>query len=234
MEPRTSLFLSIRELQRRKEKAELGKLYPDEGPLRRELYVKHLKMFEAGRIHNERCALGGNRIGKTLGIGGYETALHATGEYPHWWVGRTFKKPIEMWAAGTKALKVREVNQKFLLGKLTKRTGYTIAQGGLIPQARIVRLTRKTGVADAVDQAVVRHKLGFENVITFKSYEEGRSSFEAEAIDWIWLDEEPPREIYDECKMRILTARGAILSTYTPLEGMSATTLSILEGSEFL
>ena len=29
----------------------LTSLYPDEGPLRRELYPKHLQFFAAGRVH---------------------------------------------------------------------------------------------------------------------------------------------------------------------------------------
>lgn len=234
MEPRTALFLLLQEYRRRTERDKLAQLYPDEGPLRRELYHKHIDMLNAGAIHAERVALGGNRIGKTLSIGGYETALHLTGLYPPWWEGKRYDKPILTWAAGTKTAKVRDVNQKFLLGALHQRKGFTQADGGLVPSARLGRLTRRTGVADAVDQAIVKHVSGYENVVTFKSYEEGRTSFEAEGVDFIWLDEEPPKPIYDECKMRILTTRGCILSTFTPVEGMTETVLSLLEGSDFL
>jgi phage terminase large subunit-like protein len=202
--------------------------------LRRELYDKYTEVFTAGSVHQERCTLGGNRVGKTLGIGGYETALHLTGLYPHWWDGHRYNKPMLAWAAGTKSAKVRDVNQKFLLGTLHQRKGFTQAEGGLIPAARIGRLTRRTGVADAVDQVIVRHVNGFENVCTFKSYEEGRSSFEAEAVDWIWLDEEPSKAIYDECKMRILTTRGRILATFTPVEGLTETVLALLEGTDLI
>ena len=234
MEPRTALFLLLQEYRRRIERDALAKLYPDQGPLRRELYFKHVNMLNAGSEFSERVALGGNRIGKTLSIGGYETALHLTGLYPPWWEGKVYDRPILCWAAGTKTAKVRDVNQKFLLGQLHQRKGFTQADGGLVPAARLGRLTRRTGVADAVDQAIVKHVNGYENVVTFKSYEEGRTSFEAEGVDFIWLDEEPPKPIYDECKMRILTTRGCILSTFTPVEGMTETVLSLLEGSEFL
>jgi len=234
MEPTAAIYLILQSLRQRTETQALSSLYPDTGPLRRELYVKHMRMFEAGLVHNERCCLGGNRVGKTLSIGGYETALHLTGEYPEWWPGRRYDKPALMWAAGTKSLKVRDVNQKFLLGNLTQAKGFTQAQGGLIPAARIGRLTRKTGVTDAVDQAVIRHTKGYENVLTFKSYEEGRTSFEAEGVDWIWLDEECNREIYDECKMRILTTHGAILATFTPVEGMTSTVMAMLEETDLL
>lgn len=234
MEPTTAAYLILQELRRRTEKAALTKLYPDEGPLRRELYVKYIRMFAAGAEHSERVCLGGNRVGKTFGIGGYETALHLTGLYPDWWEGKRFNKKILVWAAGTKSTKVRDTNQKMLLGSLHQLKGFTQATGGLIPAARIGRLTRKTGVADAVDQAVIKHVKGWENMVTFKGYEEGRPSFESEAVDFIWLDEEPPKPIYDECKMRTLTTRGSILSTFTPVEGLTECVISLLRDTDLL
>src|SRR5262245_8873710 len=50
----------------------LDSLYPDAGPLRRELYIPHQEFFAAGAEHRERLMLAANRIGKTEGIGGYE------------------------------------------------------------------------------------------------------------------------------------------------------------------
>lgn len=192
-------------------------------------------MFEAGLRHQERACLGGNRVGKTEGIGGYETALHATGLYPSWWEGwRLDKKNSLIWACGTKSIKVRDVNQKKLLGTITKHKGYTHAEGGLIPSRCIIKLTRKSGVSEAIDQAFIRHRQGYQTVITFKSYEEGRTSFEAEAVDFIWLDEEPPKTIYDECLLRLLTTMGRILCTFTPLEGMTECVLSLLKGTDLI
>lgn len=234
MDPRTALVLLIRELRSRTDLGGLESFYPDTGSLRRELYPKHVALLNAGRTHNERVALGGNRVGKTVGIGGYETALHLTGLYPHWWEGRRFDRPILAWACGTKSVKVRDVNQRKLLGNLRKVGGVTVSEGGLVPKRLIGRMSRKTGVTDAIDQVTVRHVKGFDSLLTFKSYEEGRPSFEAEAVDWIWLDEEPTKPIYDECKMRLLTTRGSILSTMTPVEGMTEAVMGLLEGTEFV
>lgn len=39
----------------------INTLFPDTGPLRRALYVKHLEFFRAGREHKERLFLAGNR-----------------------------------------------------------------------------------------------------------------------------------------------------------------------------
>ena len=62
----------------------------------------------------------------------------------------------------------------------------------------------------------------------------GRTSFEAEAVDFIWLDEECTLPIYQECQMRILTTRGRILSTFTPVEGLTEVVIRMLEGSDLL
>lgn len=234
MEPEKALMLVLQEIKKRTESDQLESFYPDSGPLRRELYTKHLAMLAAGKVHNERAALGGNRVGKSTSIGGYETAVHLTGLYPHWWQGHVYTKPILAWAAGTKAVKVRDVNQLMLFGKLHKNFGFTQSTGGMVPAPRIGHITRKSGVALAIDQIVIKHVKGWDNTLTFKSYEEGRTSFEAEEVDWIWLDEEPPKDVYDESKMRILTARGRIMSTFTPLQGMTETIMSLLDGTELL
>ena len=70
------------ELVRRTSENRIDSYYPDEGPLRRELYPKHLEFFRAGVEHRERCFLAANRVGKTEGVGGFELTCHLTGEYP--------------------------------------------------------------------------------------------------------------------------------------------------------
>lgn len=235
MPVRDALYLALTELKRRTSKGKMGELYPDTGDLRRELYHRHTRMFAEGARHTERVCLGGNRIGKSFGIGGYEVAVHLTGLYPKWWEGQRFEGPILIWACGTKSVKTRDINQFILLGKLRRiGSGITVAEDGLIPSRCIGRLTRKTGVADAVDTAYIKHVDGHENRLMFKSYEEGRTAFEGEAAHFIWLDEEPTKAIYDECMMRLLTTQGSIMTTLTPVQGMTVAVMSLLEGSEFL
>ena len=41
----------------------------------------------------------------------------------------------------------------------------------------------------------------------------------------IWLDEEPPLDVYGECLIRTATTNGIIMLTFTPLEGLSDTVL---------
>src|SRR3954451_4671169 len=92
------LQLLQQELQRQRH-SKLAQLYPDNGPLRRELYGKHVAFFDAGAEYRERAAIAGNRTGKSFGIGGYETVLHLTGLYPEWWRGRRFNAAIDGWCA---------------------------------------------------------------------------------------------------------------------------------------
>ena len=91
--PSTRAYLAelaslLAENQRRSSRRKLSTYYPDEGPLRRELYKKHLEFFAAGKQYRERLLLAANRVGKTEGVGGYEVTLHLTGNYPAWWTGR--------------------------------------------------------------------------------------------------------------------------------------------------
>ena len=68
---------------------------------------------------------------------------------------------------------------------------------------------------------LVRSVRGGLSSIGFKSCDQGRSVFQGTSLDWVWFDEEPPEEIYDECRMRILDRRGDIWGTMTPLLGLT-------------
>lgn len=213
----------IEELDRGRRETRLYQLYPDTGPLRRELYPKHIAFFAAGTKHMERACIAGNRIGKTWGIGGYETALHLTGEYPDWWPGRRFDSPIDAWAAGDTSETTRDIVQLALLGPSWQ------VGTGLIPAANIVgEPTKRAGVAGAVDTVRVRHKSGGISGLGFKSYDQRRQRFQGTAKHVIWLDEEPPADVYDECLLRLMTTNGLMIGTFTPLLGLSSIVLRFL------
>jgi phage terminase large subunit-like protein len=207
----------------------LREFYPDDGPLRRELYVKHMEFFRAGEDYRERLMLAANRVGKTEGVGGYELTLHLTGEYPEWWEGRRFVKPISAWAAGDTSKTVRDIIQAKLLGPPG-------AFGtGLIPRGRLAaQPMTKPGVPEGVEIIRVRHKSGGNSTLTLKSYDQGRRSFQGTEQEVIWLDEEPPLGIYVECLMRTMTVQGMIMCTFTPLLGLSDVVLSFLPGGKII
>ncbi len=156
-----------------------------------------------------------NRIGKTEGVGGYEMTLHLTGQYPPWWEGRRFNHPVMAWAAGDTNMTVRDIIQLKLLGP----TG--MYGTGLIPQECIIKTMNKAGVPDAVELIQVRHITGGISYLSFKSYEQGRKSFQGTELDVIWLDEEPPEAVYMECLTRTMTTEGLVMCTFTPLLGIS-------------
>ena len=224
------------ELSKRKEQRKIWTYFPDKGPLRRELYPKHLEFFMAGRTYRERCFMAANRIGKTESAGGYETTLHLTGLYDDvspWWQGKRFKRPIRAWAAGKTNETTRDIVQRKLFGPVVG-SGSTkfVAGTGLIPGQLIKEIRWKQGVADLIDYAEIQHASGDVSILGLKSYQQGRGAFEGTEQDLIWLDEEPPLDVYGECLIRTATTNGIIIITFTPLDGMTEVATSFLQNGK--
>ena len=76
----------------------------------------------------------------------------------------------------------------------------------------------------------IRHVSGGWSELGLKSYEQGRGGFEGTEKHLIWFDEEPPIEIYEEAGIRLMTTRGHLLLTFTPMEGMSQVVLEFIPG----
>jgi phage terminase large subunit-like protein len=208
--------------------------FTDDGEFNRFNYPKQLEFFEVGRFYTERCFMAGNRVGKTI-AGAFEVTNHLTGDYPHWWIGKTFENPTKCWAAGKTNETTRDIVQEKLLGKVTgSGANKSVSGTGMIPGDLIGNITWKQGVPNLVDNVQIKHKPSGEwSTLGFKSYQQGRGSFEGTEQEVIWLDEEPPIEVYGECVIRTATTNGIILMTFTPLEGMSETVMQFLpEGIE--
>ena len=62
----------------------------------------------------------------------------------------------------------------------------------------------------------------------FKTYDQGRKSFEGTGKHGIWVDEECPEDVYLECLTRCMTTNGIIWLTFTPLQGMTPVVLRFL------
>lgn len=216
----------LEEKERRKKRRRIFEMYPDKGPLRRELYAKHLEFFRLGADPNitERAFMAANRVGKTWGAGGYETTLHLTGNYPEWWEGRRFTQPVDWWASGDTAETTRDIIQFCLLGPVES------IGTGLIPGDTIIgEPSRRRGVADAVDTVAVKHQSGGISTLGFKSYDQGRKKFQGTEKHGAWLDEEPPLDIYSETLLRLMTTNGLLMLTFTPLLGVSEVVLQFLK-----
>lgn len=219
---RLELLLLLEERERRQKRRKLFTYFPDEGPLRRELYQQHLEFFRLGATTPTRCFMAANRVGKTEGGGGYETTLHLTGLYPAWWEGFRFNRPIDAWAAGDTNETVRDIIQDKMVGP---ENAYGTA---LIPADNIVRTVRRPNGNGALDFVEVRHVSGGISRLAFKSYEQGRKAFQGTEKDLVWLDEESSEGIRAECVMRLMTTNGLLIETFTPLRGLTPVVLKYL------
>ena len=180
-------------------------------------YPKQIEFFALGATIRERLLMAANRSGKSE-AGAYEMACHLTGVYPDWWKGRRWDRPINAWTGGESSAAVRQIQQQKLLGP----AGVVDMQGsGFIPRNAIVKMSSSHGIADAVDTVQVRHVSGGISTLGFKSYEMGRGKWQGATLDVVWLDEEPPMDIYSEALTRVAATGGIIYTTFTPILGIS-------------
>jgi phage terminase large subunit-like protein len=189
-------------------------------------YPKQAEFHEQGAVFRERLLLGGNRIGKTE-CGAAELAMHLTGYYPEWWVGKRFDKPVRAWAAGVTGESTRDVVQAKLFGPPERPEAWGT---GLLPKAAIARTSTGRGIAGAIDTAAIHHKSGGYSSLAFKSYERGREKWQGAGLEVVWFDEEPEEDIYLEGLTRTNETGGCVYLTCTPLLGMSSVMKRFLMG----
>ena len=123
-----------------------------------------------------------------------------------------------MWVAGESNDTTRDIIQKELFGVPQDPQKHGT---GAIPLKNIVETIRKPGVPNAYSAALVRHSSGKNSHISFKAYEQGFEKFMGEAVDVIWLDEEPKHEIFSQCITRTADTAGVVYMTFTPEKGMT-------------
>ena len=190
-------------------------------------YTWQRQFHEAGKANPERMLMAANRVGKTLSAGA-EVAMHLTGDYPEWWAGRRFDKPVLCWTGSPTNETSRDIVQKELLGGSGEATGT-----GWIPK-RLLHgkpTTRQAGVRNVVDQFQVRHKSGGISSCILKTYEQGWRKWQGTAPHVVWLDEEPEDYmVYSEAQTRTLTSSGVLLVTFTPLLGVTELVQHFMEG----
>ena len=156
---------------------------------------------------NNRWVFGGNRSGKTE-CGAVESVWLARGIHPY----RENRKNVFGWVVSLSQQVQRDVAQKKILHYLSK--------------ADIVDVIMLSGRKDCpengvIDQLIVKNELGGTSTIGFKSCDQGREKFQGASLDFVWFDEEPPKDVYDECRMRLLDKCGTVFGTMTPLKGLT-------------
>lgn len=158
-------------------------------------------------LKNNRWVFGGNRSGKTE-CGAVETVWLARGIHPY----RQNRKNVFGWVVSLTQQVQRDVAQKKILSYLSSAD---------IVDAVMVSGRRDSLDNGVIDQLFVKNAFGGVSVIGFKSCDQGREKFQGASLDFVWFDEEPPKDVYDECKMRLLDKRGCMFGTMTPLKGMT-------------
>lgn len=219
----------VLELIRRIEEVEreAGTIKWFEGKYGIDTLPKHKAFFAAGATYPERLFMAANRIGKSVS-GAYELTCHLTGEYPVWWNGRVFDHPIDAWAVGKDARAVRDTAQKELIGAIGEYGT------GMIPAHRLGKFFALQGTPQAIDIIKIKHKNGGWSTLGFKNYQQDIGSFMGTSRHVIWLDEECPLEIYNECNIRTATTKGIMLVTFTPLDGLTPMVVNFCKKADFL
>lgn len=162
-------------------------------------------LFHQNQAKN-RWVFGGNRSGKTE-CGAVETVWYARGIHPY-----KDNKPRDGWVVSLSQQVQRDVAQSKILSYLKKEW-----------IADIVMISGRKGSASngIIDTIYVYNVFGGISKIGFKSCDQGREKFQGTSLDYVWFDEEPPEDIYTECKMRVIDKCGEVFGTMTPLKGLT-------------
>lgn len=219
-----------------------------------EPYWWQVEFHKQGKDNEERMLMAANRVGKTMDAGA-EVAIHMTGDYPKsgqyffrdtevnrilervgqdiWpsgWEGKRFDRPVLAWTGSPTNETSKDIVQKELLGGVGEDLGK-----GWIPRAKIVGkpTTRQAGVRNVVDTFQVRHISGGLSTCVMKTYEQGWQKWQGTAPHVVWMDEEPDDYmIFSESQTRILTSKGIVMVTFTPLSGVTELVEHFEEGGQ--
>lgn len=178
---------------------------------------QHEKQYEASSSEKAvRVLFWGNRVGKTE-WGGEETANFLVPDRVH---------EVEVIGKGKESLGKMPLPSIRPLGKVEAWVGcpsFELQMDGV--QAKLERWLPPDQIAH-IDY--LRGKIWKEvylkdrSHISFKSYEQGREKWQSAGKDWIWFDEEPPKDIWDEAYVRQEAGRRLrILLTMTAIKGMT-------------
>ncbi|MGN0822795.1 MAG: terminase large subunit domain-containing protein [Candidatus Gallimonas sp.] len=169
---------------------------------------KHRKQLAFHRCRKRnRWVFGGNRSGKTE-CGAVEAVYLARGVHPY----RKNRKNAFGWVVSLTAQVQRDVAQKKILHYL---------RPDWIEDVVMTSGRKDHPEAGVIDQIFIKNVFGGTSVIGFKSCDQGRERFQGSSLDFVWFDEEPPKEIYEECLMRVADRRGDVFGTMTPLKGLT-------------
>ena len=169
---------------------------------------KHLKQIEFHKCNKKnRWVFGGNRSGKTE-CGAVEVVYLARGIHPY----RKMTKATSGWVVSLSSQVQRDVAQAKIMHYLNP---------DWIEDVVMSSGRKDNALNGVIDYILVKNVFGTISRIGFKSCDQGREKFQGTSLDYVWFDEEPPEDIYIECKMRVMDINGELFGTMTPLKGLT-------------
>lgn len=169
------------------------------------VHKKQLMFHKSGaRI---RFVFGGNRSGKTE-CGAAEAVYYLRGNHPY----KPNRLDVCGWAVSLSSQVSRDVAQKKVLQYLPER---------YIADVVMLSGSKDNYAEGIIDYLLIKNVFGGVSRLGFKSCDQGREKFQGTSLDFVWMDEEPPKDIYDECRMRLLDKKGDMWVTMTPLRGLN-------------
>lgn len=142
----------------------------------------------------KRIILGGNRSGKSRSAVA-EVAMIARGTHPT----SKIKTPAKIWIVGK------------------DRVNYI--DPILIPMLEEMIPARE--IKSFVKRPSSYMKLHNGSEIQLKTMDAGPDAFMSKDLDVLWMDEEPPKEIWDRAKARLADRNGVVILSMTPENGIS-------------
>lgn len=151
-----------------------------------------------------RVIVGGNKIGKTDEMG-FICAAICTGRAEEFGINFPHKPPLNIWYCGRDRAVLSDEPLKSIKRYL-KPSQYKI-----------------TTVASTVQKVTVYAPDGTASEIIFKPYTGEIGIFESGNVHAVFMDEEPPREVFSAIKPKIAVYPGYVFIAMTPDKGMSWT-----------
>ena len=156
----------------------------------------HRQFHEAKKVG--RILRGGNRSGKSV-AGVVEGVWRSTGKHP-------FQKTHEIPTRGRIVTVDRDAGIKQIILPLLKQW---------VPPSERVNGSWEDSYSNSDKLFTFRNG----STIELKTHQQETESFAGVPLHWIHFDEEPPKAIFNECRLRLIDYNGCWWMTMTPVEG---------------
>jgi phage terminase large subunit-like protein len=157
--------------------------------------IKFHSSTKKGRLY-----IGGNRAGKTVG-GTVEDIWRMRGQHPYQ------KVPPPPTRGRICTISYTEGIEKIIIPELSR----------WLPPSDLINGSWE----DSYSKSLRTLTLANGSTCELMSYDQAILKFAGTSRHWTHFDEEPPKDIYTECRMRLIDTGGCWYMTMTPVEGMT-------------